>query len=166
MLFGKEIRYVLLFSALAFIISVILGLVSHVYFFTILFRAFVQFIFFFFIGLLIEFIYKKYLYDLFKEIRFSSKKENNKYNKGEKYETREVDMNSLADNATIAKKGESNNDFQFMEEFKKHNIEHKDSKPSSNIQFSDKRSSQLSYVEANDPKIVAEAIKTLINKKE
>ena len=165
MLFGKEIRYVLLFSAFAFIISVILGLVSHVYFLQYCLEHSFN-LYFFFIGLLIEFIYKKYLYDLFKEIRFSSKKENNKYNKGDKYETREVDMNSLTDNATIAKKSESSNDFQFMEEFRKHNVERKGNKPSSNIQFSDKRSNQLSYVEANDPKIVAEAIKTLINKKE
>ncbi|QMU99067.1 hypothetical protein F0310_01315 [Borrelia sp. A-FGy1] len=166
-MFGKEIRYVLLFSVFAFIISVILGLLSHVYFFTVLFRAFIQFIFFFIIGVLIGFIYKKYLYDIFKDIRFGSKEENYGHDKrSKKYEKREVDTETLSNGTSIANKSDINDDFKFVEEFGKNNIGLEDSSPISNIELSDKRSDQLSYIEANDPKIVAEAIKTLINKKE
>ncbi|UER67458.1 hypothetical protein LKV13_01350 [Borrelia sp. BU AG58] len=167
MLFGREVRYVLLFSAFAFVVSVIFGLIARLYFFTILFRALVQFVFFFLIGILIEFIYKKYLYDLFKDIRFNSKVDY-EYSKGEKRETGTVDMGSSFVGIPVDEKSESGNDFQFMEELEKYSTEHSDSKPkpSSNIQFSDKLSSQLSYLEANDPKVVAKAIKTLINRKE
>ena len=165
MLFGREIRYVLLFSTAAFVVSVIFGLLARVYFFTILFRAFVQFVFFFFIGILIEFIYKKYLCDLFKDALVSSKG-NDDHDKGEKYETGVVEMSSLSNSVPVDEKRESGGDFQFVEEIEKYNVEHSNNRPSGNIQFSDKLSSQLSYLEANDPKIVAKAIKTLINRKE
>ncbi|WKC57841.1 hypothetical protein [Borrelia sp. P9F1] len=165
MLFGREIRYVLLFSAFAFVISVIFGLLARVYFFTILFRAFVQFVFFFFIGILIEFIYKKYLYDLFKDALFSSKR-NDDHSNGAKYETGVVDMSSFPKSVPVDESGEGGSDFQFVEEVEKYSVAHSNNGSSSNAQFSDKLPSQLSYLEANDPKIVAKAIKTLINRKE
>ncbi|UGQ17071.1 hypothetical protein [Borrelia sp. RT1S] len=175
-MFGREIRYVLLFSTAAFVVSVIFGLLARVYFFTILFRAFVQFVFFFFIGILIEFIYKKYLCDLFKDALVSSKG-NDDHDKGEKYETGVIEMSSLSNSVPVDEKRESvsdfldekresGGDFQFVEEIEKYNVEHSNNRPSGNIKFSDKLSSQLSYLEANDPKIVAKAIKTLINRKE
>ncbi|AWG42659.1 hypothetical protein CR532_01390 [Candidatus Borreliella tachyglossi] len=158
MLIHKEIKYVLLFSIFAFIISVILGILSRVSFITILFRAFFQFIIFFLIGLLIEFVYKKYLYDLFRDVSLSDKDSKNSYVK-DKNDTATSDaMTFSSRNNPLAR---NNDDFSLMEEVENYKIDDaKYSKPS------DRRSSQISYVAENDPKVVAEAIKALIHKKE
>ncbi|MCD2371688.1 RNA chaperone Hfq, partial [Borreliella burgdorferi] len=65
MFISRELKYILLASVSALFISAVLGLFCGLSFFTILVRSLLQFVFFFVIGLLIEYIFKKYLSNLF-----------------------------------------------------------------------------------------------------
>ncbi|AHH08233.1 hypothetical protein baBA2_000259 [Borrelia anserina] len=162
MLFNKRSKYVLLFSSFAFVLSVVLGILARVPFITILFRAFFQFVFFFCIGLLLEFIYKKYLYDLFKDHTLSDDKEDD-IDESNNCNSKSDNMNSFSENVSTNEDTKSDN-YDSVEKLSKSKTVPKESK--SNNEFNGKLPDQISYVERADPKVVAEAIKTLINKKE
>ncbi|AHH10435.1 hypothetical protein bcCo53_000267 [Borrelia coriaceae] len=153
MLFNKKSNYVLLFSSFAFIIAFILGIFARVPFITVLFRALFQFIFFFCIGLLLEFIYKKYLYDLFKD---DSLNDNTSKGIDEDFKPESDNMNFYSENIDM----NDNDNYSLAKELNKYDATIKENK------FNGKLSEQISHVGNTDPKIVAEAIKTLINKKE
>ncbi|BCR20878.1 hypothetical protein [Borrelia miyamotoi] len=160
MLFSKLSKYALLFSTFAFILSVFLGIFARVTFIVILFRAFFLFIIFFFIGLLLEFLYKKYLYNLFQDdsLNDDDKKdvdEDNSYNPESEV------MRAFSKDVPLMNHEKNHNDnSNFVKELNSYNIAIQSNK------LNDKLSKQGSYIEKTDPKIVAETIKTLINNKE
>ncbi|AHH12286.1 Putative cytosolic protein [Borrelia hermsii YBT] len=163
MLFNKINKYVLLFGVFAFILAVILGIFARVPFITVLFRAFFQFIFFFCVGLLLEFVYKKYLYDLFKDDILSD--DTDEVNENSHCKPESDNMNFAPKNIPLNENKNSDNDnYDRMEKLSKYDEDTGESK--FDIEFNKKLLDQISYVERTDPKIVAEAIKTLINKKE
>ncbi|AHE62602.1 hypothetical protein [Borrelia parkeri] len=161
MLFTKRRKYVLLFSAFAFILAVILGIFARVPFITVLFRAVFQFIIFFCIGLLLEFIYKKYLYDLFKDDSLSDDTRKKDIDENSNCKPETDDKNSFSKNIPLDRNKSGDNDnYSFLEKLSRYDTIAKESKLNSKLL------DQISHVENTDPKIVAETIKTLINKKE
>ncbi|WPM06035.1 hypothetical protein QIA41_02945 [Borreliella sinica] len=159
MFVSRELKYILLASVSALFVSAVLGLFSGLPFFTILVRSFLQFIFFFIIGLLIEFIYKKYLSSLFlselssdmKNKLQDDKKVYNNFNENQDFQNK----NSLYDNSQ-----NDSNSVDFAEEIKKYKFETEDMSEENN------KIKKMSFIENNDPKVVADAIKTLMSKKE
>ncbi|AHH03240.1 Putative cytosolic protein [Borrelia nietonii YOR] len=163
MLFNKINKYVLLFGVFAFILAVILGIFARVPFITVLFRAFFQFIFFFCVGFLLEFIYKKYLYDLFRDGILSD--DTDEVNENSNCKSESDNMNFAPKNIPFNENKENDIDnHDRMKKLSKYDGDTRESK--FDIEFNRKLLDQISYVERTDPKIVAEAIKTLINKKE
>ncbi|WP_024653996.1 hypothetical protein [Borrelia persica] len=163
MLFGNKRSYVLLFSSFAFILAMILGVFARVSFVTVLFRAFFQFVIFFVIGLLIEFIYNKYLYELFRDDNLSGNKDDViKKDDDSQSESGNVDSGSRDDFSSNGNKV-NNDNYSFSEELNKYEAV---DESLNNIDSDSKLSEQISYVKRSDPKVVADAIKTLINKKE
>ncbi|WKC75998.1 hypothetical protein [Borreliella valaisiana] len=159
MFVSKELKYILLASLSAFFISAILGLFCGLPFFTILVRSFLQFIFFFVIGLLIEFIYKKYLSNL-----FSTELSGNMENKLQDDNKVHKDLNENLDfqnkNSFYENSQNNSSNVDFIEEVKKYKFDTEDmSKGIGKIK-------KMSFIEDNDPKVVADAIKTLMSKKE
>ncbi|AFI31051.1 hypothetical protein [Borrelia crocidurae] len=162
MLFGKKSKYILLFSSFAFILAMILGIFARVSFVTVLFRAFLQFLIFFAIGLLIEFIYNKYLYELFKDNDLSSNKDVINKNDNSQPELNDIDSSLIKDFSSKNDKVDNSN-YDFSEDLNKYaNVRDRQN----NVNFESKLSEQISYVKNSDPKVVADTIKTLINKKE
>ncbi|BDU63051.1 hypothetical protein BOFE_05910 [Candidatus Borrelia fainii] len=163
MLFTKRRKYVLLFSAFAFVLAVILGVFARVPFITVLFRAVFQFIVFFCIGLLLEFVYKKYLYDLFKDDSLRNDTREKDIDKNSNCKPETDDGNSFSKNIPLDNNKRGDNDNYSLSEklsMSKYDTIVKESKLNSKLL------DQISHVENTDPKIVAETIKTLINKKE
>ncbi|QFP42051.1 hypothetical protein F9Y90_02905 [Borrelia miyamotoi] len=159
MLFSKLNKYVLLFSTFAFILSVFLGILARVTFIVILFRAFFLFIIFFFIGLLLEFLYKKYLYNLFKDDSLNDDKKN--VDEDSNYKPESDVMRSFSEDVPLINHEKSHNDnSNFVKELSSYNI------ATQSNELNGELSKQGSYIEKTDPKIVAETIKTLINNKE
>ncbi|WKC79676.1 hypothetical protein [Borreliella tanukii] len=159
MFVSRELKYILLASMLALFISAILGLFCGLPFFTILIRSFLQFVFFFVIGLLIEFIYKKYLSNLF-STELSGDTENKLQDDKKVY--RDLNENQDFRNKNPLHENYQNNssNVDFIKEVKKYKFETEDmSKGSDKIK-------KMSFIEDNDPKVVADAIKTLMSKKE
>ncbi|UPA17775.1 hypothetical protein bpuCAU1_000271 [Borrelia puertoricensis] len=161
MLFTKRRNYVLLFSAFAFVLAVILGIFARVSFMIVLFRAVFQFIVFFCIGLLLEFIYKKYLYDLFQDDSLSDDTRKKDIDEDSNCKLETDGNNSFSKNITLDKNKSGDNDnYSLSEKLSNYDTVVKKSKLNSKLL------DQISHVENTDPKIVAETIKTLINKKE
>ncbi|AIJ29637.1 hypothetical protein [Borreliella valaisiana] len=159
MFVSRELKYILLASLSAFFISSILGLFFGLPFFTILVRSFLQFVFFFVIGLLIEFIYKKYLSNL-----FSAELSGNMENKLQDDNKVHKDLNENLDfqnkNSLYENSQNNSSNVDFIEEVKKYKFDTEDmSKGIGKIK-------KISFIEDNDPKVVADAIKTLMSKKE
>ncbi|WNY65736.1 hypothetical protein [Borreliella andersonii] len=159
MFLSRELKYILLTSASALLISAALGLFCGLSFFTILNRSLLQFVFFFVIGLLIEYIYKKYLSNLFStELSgdMGNKPQDDK--KGDKEFKESLDFqnkNSLYENSQNSSGG-----VDFMEEVKNYKFDTED------INRGSDKNKKMSFIENNDPKVVADAIKTLMSKKE
>ncbi|WKC75092.1 hypothetical protein QIA36_01890 [Borreliella yangtzensis] len=159
MFVSRELKYILLASLSAFFISTILGLFCGLPFFIILLRSFFQFVFFFVIGLLIEYIYKKYLSNLFlTELSDNTKnklQDDNKVHKDLNEDLDSQNKNSLYENFQ-----NNNSNVDYIEEVKKYKFDTEDmSKGIGKIK-------KMSFIEDNDPKVVADAIKTLMSKKE
>ncbi|BCR19225.1 hypothetical protein BmHoA_00278 [Borrelia miyamotoi] len=160
MLFSKLSKYVLLFSAFAFILSVFFGILARVTFIVILFRAFFLFIIFFFIGLLLEFLYKKYLYNLFQDDSLNDDDQKD-VDEDSSYKSESDVMRAFSEDVPLINHEKSHNDnSNFVKELSSYNIATQANK------LNDELSKQGSYIENTDPKIVAETIKTLINNKE
>lgn len=159
MFISRELKYILLTSVSALFISAVLGLFCGLSFFTILVRSLLQFVFFFVIGLLIEYIFKKYLSNLF-STELSGNMENKpqddkKSNKDFKENLDFQNKNSLYENSqNISSSGD------FIEEVKKYKFETED------VSRGSDKNKKMSFIEDNDPKVVADAIKTLMSKKE
>ncbi|QFI14403.1 hypothetical protein QIA37_01895 [Borrelia sp. CA_690] len=153
MFISRELKYILLASVSALFISVVLGLFCGLSFFTILFRSFLQFTIFFVIGLLIEFIYKKYLLNLF-SAELPSDAEDKLQD--DKKDNKDFDIQ----NPYYENFQNNNSSVDFIEEVKKYKFETEDM-----IKGNDKIK-EMSFIEDNDPKVVADAIKTLMSKKE
>ncbi|MBB6207980.1 hypothetical protein [Borreliella lanei] len=156
---SRELKYILLASVSALFISAALGLFCGLSFFTILMRSLLQFVFFFVIGLLIEYIYKKYLSNLFStelskdmENKFQDDK---KSDKDFKENLAFQNKNSLYENSQ-----NSSGSVDLIEEIKKYKFDTEDMSRGSN------KNKKMSFIEDNDPKVVADAIKTLMSKKE
>ncbi|WP_024655529.1 hypothetical protein [Borrelia hispanica] len=162
MLFGKKSKYVLLFSLFAFILAMILSIFARVSFFTVLFRAFLQFVIFFAVGLLIEFIYNKYLYELFKDNDLSSNKDVLNKDDNSQAGPNNIDSSLIKDFSSKNAKV-NNSNYDFSEELNKYTAVRE---RQNDVDFESKLSEQISYVKKSDPKVVADTIKTLINKKE
>ncbi|APS98482.1 hypothetical protein Bmayo_01335 [Borreliella mayonii] len=159
MFVSRELKYILLASVSALFISALLGLFCGLSFFTILMRSFLQFVFFFVIGLLIEFIYKKYLSNL-----FLAELSGNMENKLQDDKKGDKDFNENLDfqNKNSFYESSQNNDgiVDFIEEVKKYKFETED------MSRRNDKNKKMSFIEDNDPKVVADAIKTLMSKKE
>lgn len=159
MFISRELKYILLASVSALFISAVLGLFCGLSFFTILVRSLLQFVFFFVIGLLIEYIFKKYLSNLF-STELSGNMENKPQDdkKSDKDFKENLDFqnkNSLYENfQNISSSGD------FIEEVKKYKFETED------VSRGSDKNKKMSFIEDNDPKVVADAIKTLMSKKE
>ncbi|WNY68491.1 hypothetical protein [Borreliella lusitaniae] len=159
MFLSRELKYILLASVSALFISAFLGLICGLPFFTILLRSFLQFAFFFVIGLLIEFIYKKYLSNLFS--KESSDDIENKPQDDEKvYKDFKENIDFQNKNSLYENSQNSSSGVDFAEEVKKYKFETED------INEVIGKNKKMSFIEDNDPKVVADAIKTLMSKKE
>ncbi|WNY63915.1 hypothetical protein QIA00_01330 [Borreliella americana] len=159
MFLSRELKYILLASVSALFISAALGLLCGLSFFTVLMRSLLQFIFFFIIGLLIEYIYKKYLFNLF-STEMSGDMENKFQNdkKSDKDFKENLDFqnkNSFYDNSQS-----SGGSVDIIEEIKNYKFD------TENISGRSDKNKKISFIEDNDPKVVADAIKTLMSKKE
>ncbi|AJA90097.1 hypothetical protein OY14_01325 [Borreliella chilensis] len=155
MFVSKELKYILLASVSALLISAVLGLFCGLSFFTVLVRSVLQFAFFFVIGLLIEFIYKKYLSNLFStelpgDIENKFQDDNKAYNN---------DFNE-SQNSNYEGLQNNNSSVDFIEEVKKYKFETED------MNNGNVKNKKMAFIEDNDPKVVADAIKTLMSKKE
>ncbi|WKC87952.1 hypothetical protein [Borreliella japonica] len=160
MFISRELKYILLASVSALFISAILGLFCGLPFFTILVRSFLQFVFFFVIGLLIEFIYKKYLSNLF-STELSSDMENNlQDNKKTVYKDLNENLDFQNKNSHYDNSQNNSSSVDFIEEVKKYKFETEDMNEASG------KIKKMSFIEDNDPKVVADAIKTLMSRKE
>ncbi|EEH00881.1 RNA chaperone Hfq [Borreliella finlandensis] len=159
MFVSRELKYILLASVSALFISAVLGLFCGLSFFTILMRSLLQFLFFFVIGLLIEYIFKKYLSNL-----FSTELSGNMENKLQDDKKSDKDFKENLDfqnkNSLYENSQNISSSVDFIEEVKKYKFETEDM-----IGGSDKNK-KMSFIEDNDPKVVADAIKTLMSKKE
>ncbi|WNY66642.1 hypothetical protein [Borreliella lusitaniae] len=159
MFLSRELKYILLASVSALFISAVLGLICGLPFFTILLRSFLQFAFFFVIGLLIEFIYKKYLSNLFS--KESSDDIENKLQDDEKvYKDFKENVDFQNKNSLYENSQNSSSGVDFAEEVKKYKFETEDMNEAIG------KNKKMSFIEDNDPKVVADAIKTLMSKKE
>ncbi|WKC78751.1 hypothetical protein QIA30_01880 [Borreliella turdi] len=159
MFVNRELKYILLASVSAFFISVVLGLFCSLPFFTILVRSFFQFAFFFVIGLLIEFIYKKYLSNLF-YTELSNDMENKSQDDKRVYNNFNENLDFQNKNSFYENSQNNSSSMDFIEEVKKYKFEIEDMSENSG------KIKKMSFIEDNDPKVVADAIKTLMSKKE
>ncbi|WNY62734.1 hypothetical protein RAC47_01325 [Borreliella carolinensis] len=159
MFVSRELKYILLASVSALFISAVLGLFCGLSFFTILIRSFLQFVFFFIIGLLIEFIYKKYLSNLF-STELSGDMENKLKDDKKSDKDFKENLNFQNKNSLYDKSQNNSGSVDFIEEVKKYKFDTEDMSRGSD------KNKKISFIEDNDPKIVADAIKTLMSKKE
>ncbi|WNY64826.1 hypothetical protein [Borreliella carolinensis] len=159
MFVSRELKYILLASVSALFISAVLGLFCGLSFFTILIRSFLQFVFFFIIGLLIEFIYKKYLSNLF-STELSGDMENKLKDDKKSDKDFKENLNFQNKNSLYDKSQNNSGSVDFIEEVKKYKFDTEDMSRGSD------KNKKISFIEDNDPKVVADAIKTLMSKKE
>ncbi|MGF7101678.1 hypothetical protein [Borreliella kurtenbachii] len=159
MFVSRELKYILLASVSALFISAVLGLFCGLSFFTILMRSFLQFVFFFIIGLLIEFIYKKYLSNLF-STELSGDMENKLKDDKKNDKDFKENLNFQNKNSLYEKSQNNSGSVDFIEEVKKYKFDTEDMSRGSD------KNKKISFIEDNDPKVVADAIKTLMSKKE
>ncbi|ABH01535.1 hypothetical protein [Borreliella afzelii] len=159
MFVGRELKYILLASVSALFISAVLGLFCGLPFFTILLRSFFQFVFFFIIGLLIEFLYKKYLSNLF-STELSSDVENKLQDDKKVYKDLNENFDFQNKNSRYENSQNISSSADFLEEVKKYKFDTEDMREGSG------KNKKMSFIEDNDPKVVADAIKTLMSKKE
>ncbi|WNY60091.1 hypothetical protein QIA03_01075 [Borreliella bissettiae] len=159
MFLSRELKYILLASVSALFISAVLGLFCGLSFFTILIRSFLQFVFFFIIGLLIEFIYKKYLSNLF-STELSGDMENKLKDDKKSDKDFKENLNFQNKNFLYGKSQNNSGNIDFIEEVKKYKFDTEDMSRGSD------KNKKISFIENNDPKVVADAIKTLMSKKE
>ncbi|MBB6031592.1 hypothetical protein HNR35_000585 [Borreliella spielmanii] len=159
MFISRELKYILLASVSALFISAVLGLFCGLPFFTILVRSCFQFVFFFVIGLLIEFLYKKYLSNLF-STELSSVMENKSQDDKKVYKDFNDNLDFQNKNSLYENSQNISNSADLLEEVKKYKFETEDMREESD------KNKKMSFIEDNDPKVVADAIKTLMSKKE
>nr|WP_267508044.1 hypothetical protein [Borreliella afzelii] len=159
MFVGRELKYILLASVSALFISAVLGLFCGLPFFTILLRSFFQFVFFFIIGLLIEFLYKKYLSNLF-STELSSDVENKLQDDKKVYKDLNENFDFQNKNSLYDNSQNISSSADILEEVKKYKFDTEDMREGSG------KNKKMSFIEDNDPKVVADAIKTLMSKKE
>ncbi|AEL18452.1 hypothetical protein [Borreliella bissettiae] len=159
MFVSRELKYILLASVSALFMSAVLGLFCGLSFFTILIRSFLQFVFFFIIGLLIEFIYKKYLSNLF-STELSGDMENKLKDDKKSDKDFKENLNFQNKNSLYEKSQNNSGSVDFIEEVKKYKFDTEDMSRGSD------KNKKISFIEDNDPKVVADAIKTLMSKKE
>ncbi|WKC90662.1 hypothetical protein [Borreliella carolinensis] len=159
MFVSRELKYILLASVSALFISAVLGLFCGLSFFTILIRSFLQFVFFFIIGLLIEFIYKKYLSNLF-STELSGDMENKLKDDKKSDKDFKENLNFQNKNSLYGKSQNNIGNVDFIEEVKKYKFD------TENMSRGSDKNKKISFIEDNDPKVVADAIKTLMSKKE
>ncbi|OJH15527.1 hypothetical protein ER70_02220, partial [Borreliella bissettiae] len=115
--------------------------------------------FFFIIGLLIEFIYKKYLSNLF-STEFSGDMENKLKDDKKSDKDFKENLNFQNKNSLYEKSQNNSGSVDFIEEIKKYKFDTEDMSRGSD------KNKKISFIEDNDPKVVADAIKTLMSKKE
>nr|WP_267505768.1 hypothetical protein [Borreliella garinii] len=159
MFVSRELKYILLASVSALFISAVLGLFCGFPFFTILVRSFLQFAFFFAIGLLIELIYKKYLSNLF-SAELSSDMENKLQDDKKVHKDLNDNLDSQNKNSLYENFQNNISSVDFIEEVKKYKFDTEDMSEGSG------KIKKMSFIKDNDPKVVADAIKTLMSKKE
>ncbi|MBB6213101.1 hypothetical protein QIA17_01865 [Borreliella californiensis] len=159
MFVSRELKYILLTSVSALVISAVLGLFCGLSFFTILIRSFLQFIFFLVIGLLIEFIYKKYLSNLF-STELSGDIENKLQDDKKSVKDFKENLDFQNKNSLYENSQNNSSSVDFIEEVKKYKFDTEDMGRGSD------KNKKISFIEENDPKVVADAIKTLMSKKE
>ena len=160
MFLNKLNKYVLFFSTFAFILSVLLGMLAHVTFIAILFRALFLFVVFFCIGFFLEFIYKRHFYNLFQGESLSDDTTKKDVNKDMQCKPESSGIHALSDNVFFNSLSGSDDNLKFAKEISIFDGNNQSSK------FKGPLSNQASYIEKTDPKIVAETIKVLINDKE
>ncbi len=114
---------------------------------------------FFAIGLLIELIYKKYLSNLF-SAELSSDMENKLQDDKKVHKDLNDNLDSQNKNSFYENFQNNISSVDFIEEVKKYKFDTEDMSEGSG------KIKKMSFIEDNDPKVVADAIKTLMSKKE